>query len=83
MVVDFYTKTNCELCDEARIILEMVQQQYGFQLREHDIYEGSDQMFETYHLIIPAIQVDGELVAYGNIDLETVELYFKSEKNRK
>ncbi len=38
---------------------------------EVDIYKD-EQLLEQYHLIIPVIEVDGEMVAYGRIHKDVI-----------
>ena len=62
-----YTKTNCPLCDDAKVLLEVVLQDYNVEIREKDIYEDDD-LLERYQLMIPVVEIDGEEIDYGQID---------------
>jgi len=65
--VILYTKTNCPLCDDAKVLLEVVLQDYDVEIREKDIYED-DHLLEKYQLMIPVVEIDGEEIDYGQID---------------
>ncbi|MBB6177679.1 glutaredoxin [Anoxybacillus tengchongensis] len=67
MKVVVYSKQNCCLCDEAKDILRELQVKW----EEVDIYKD-EQWLERYHLIIPVIEIDGEIVAYGRIHKDVI-----------
>ncbi|WP_349408556.1 glutaredoxin family protein [Pseudalkalibacillus sp. SCS-8] len=68
LTVHFYTKENCPLCDHALLILEELQDELGFHIEIRDIHE-KDEWIEAYGLMIPVVQIDGENIQYGKIDL--------------
>jgi glutaredoxin len=61
-----FTKENCGLCDEAKEVIRLVQLEKKIELKEIDIY-SDDALLEEFQLMIPVIQIDGEIVAYGKI----------------
>ncbi len=65
--VKFYTRSKCGLCDEAKLMLKLVQEDVPFQLQEIDI-DTSDELTEKFGLMIPVVEVDGEIVQFGQID---------------
>lgn len=67
----FYTREKCQLCEDAKQILNLLQDDYLFEVVEKDI-ESSDEWTEKYGLMIPVIEIDGEIVQYGQIDPFTV-----------
>ncbi|KQL53111.1 glutaredoxin [Heyndrickxia shackletonii] len=69
--VVFYTREKCQLCEDAKQILNLLQDDYLFEVVEKDI-ESSDEWTEKYGLMIPVIEIDGEIVQYGQIDPFTV-----------
>ncbi|PPA70162.1 glutaredoxin family protein [Jeotgalibacillus proteolyticus] len=71
MKVEFYTRPNCGLCDEAKLMLSLVQEEVPFTLIEHNIEERDD-WTEEYGLLIPVVKVDGEVVQYGKVDYVTL-----------
>ncbi len=60
----FYTKSNCPLCDEAREVLEELKLAERYTIVEKDI-ESDDQLLEQYGLMIPVLELNGEIIQYG------------------
>ncbi|WP_058306767.1 glutaredoxin family protein [Gracilibacillus massiliensis] len=79
MILTLYGKENCGLCDQARVTLEMLQQDYSFEIEEINIY-NDDKLLEEYHLLIPVIKHKEYLIDSEIIDIEKVETYLKSKK---
>ena len=71
MIVHFYTRPGCHLCDDARMMLKLVQEDVPFQIEEHNI-EKDDQLHEKYMLMIPVVEYQGDIIQYGNIDYVTL-----------
>ena len=67
MKVVVYSKENCSLCDEAKAILHELQVEF----EEIDIYKD-ERWLERYHLMIPVIEIDGEIIAYGRIHKDVI-----------
>ena len=67
MKIVLYSKENCCLCDEAKAILRELQVEW----EEVDIYKN-EQWLERYQLMIPVIEIDGEIVAYGRIHKDVI-----------
>ncbi|WP_062109215.1 glutaredoxin family protein [Bacillus niameyensis] len=74
----FYTRNQCELCLDAKNLLILLQSEYSFQIDERDI-ETNDEWIEKYGLIIPVIELNGEIIQSGIIDMLDLE---KSLKQR-
>ena len=53
------TKQDCCLCDEAKIIIDRVLEDYTAQLIITDI-ESDPDLFERYKERIPVLKIDGE-----------------------
>lgn len=68
MKIVLYSKENCCLCDEAKDILRELQVEW----EEVDIYKN-EQWLERYQLMIPVIEIDGEIVAYGRIHKDVIK----------
>ena len=71
MIVHFYTRPGCHLCDDARMMLKLVQEDVPFQIEERNI-EEDDQLHEKYMLMIPVVEYQGEIIQYGNVDYVTL-----------
>lgn len=76
-MITFYTRANCPLCDEARLMLQLVKEDFELDVQEVDI-ESDEELHEKYMLMIPVIEKDGKTVIYGNIGyielMEALEL---------
>lgn len=66
MHVTLYTRPNCALCDEAKLMLQLVQEDVPITWDEVNI-ETDDELHEKYMLMIPVIEKDGNLLLYGSI----------------
>lgn len=64
----FYTKKDCPLCDEAKMILTLLCEETEESFQEVDIYTD-DMLLEKYQLMIPVVTIDGKDVAWGQISL--------------
>lgn len=75
-VINFYTRNGCLLCDDAKMMLQLFQDDWGFIIHEIDI-EQSEQLTERYGLSIPVIEIDGQIIQEGIIDPSVIETYLK------
>ena len=55
--VDLYSKNDCALCEEAKVVLEKVRQQIPFVLREIKIAAGEEH-FEEYKEMVPVVHIN-------------------------
>lgn len=78
--VYFYTRPQCSLCEEAKLVLELVQEEMPFLIHEVNIDEN-DELTEKYGLMIPVIELDGEIVQFGCVDYPTVKLKLDEAHN--
>ncbi|MBW3110932.1 glutaredoxin family protein [Bacillus sp. MCCB 382] len=69
--VIFYTRSQCGLCEDAKITLKLLQGELNFEILEKDIAE-SDDLTERFGLMIPVVELDGEILQYGQIDYFTL-----------
>ncbi len=70
-IVHFYTKKDCPLCEDAKDLLKLLQRETTFTLLEVDIY-ANDRLLEQYGLMIPVVEVEGEIIQYGKIDIDGI-----------
>lgn len=71
MIVHFYTRPGCHLCEEARIVLKLVQEDVPFEIKEYNI-EEDDALHEKYMLMIPVVEFENEIIQYGQVDYPTI-----------
>ncbi|OES46162.1 glutaredoxin family protein [Domibacillus iocasae] len=67
MKIDFYTRPGCHLCEEAKIIVQLIAEELGLKVHERNI-EEKDEWTEEYGLIIPVLKAGKDIIAYGKID---------------
>lgn len=61
-----YTRSNCPLCDEAKLMIELVNEDFPISYKEVDI-ESNEALHEKYMLMIPVLEKDNTVLLYGNI----------------
>ena len=69
--VILYSKATCPLCDEASYLLEELQEEVAFSIRTVDIY-SDEALLEKFMLMIPVVEIEGEIVDYGRISKKSV-----------
>lgn len=77
MKVQFYSRSNCPLCEEARLMLELVKEGINLHIEEINI-EKDDEIHEKYLLRIPVIESNGQIIQEGRIDYPTLLEAFTS-----
>ncbi|MEI4770460.1 glutaredoxin family protein [Psychrobacillus sp. FJAT-51614] len=71
MEVNFYTRPGCHLCDDARLMLKLVQEDISFEINEVNI-EEDDELHEKFMLMIPVIEYNDKIIQYGRVDYATL-----------
>ena len=77
MKVQLYSRSNCPLCEEARLMLELVKDDIYLDIEEINI-EEDDKIHEKYILRIPVIESGGVIIQEGRIDYPTLLEAFTS-----
>lgn len=77
MNVQFYTRPNCPLCEDARLMLELVKEDVILHIEEINI-EDNDDIHEKFLLRIPVIERNGVVIQEGRIDYPTLLEAFTS-----
>lgn len=65
-MLTLYTRPNCPLCDEAKLMLNLVQEDFPIEYQEVNI-EEDDLLHEKYMLMIPVLEQNNEILIYGKI----------------
>jgi glutaredoxin len=73
--VTFYTKENCQLCEEGLATLKLIQQDVPMNITMVDIYKD-DELLELYQLKIPVITDGEEEIDFGRISYEKLRKRF-------
>ncbi|MFD1020401.1 glutaredoxin family protein [Thalassobacillus hwangdonensis] len=66
--VILYMRENCCLCDEVKVLLDLLQSDHEFEMIEKDI-ESDEALLQRFMIEIPVVEIDGELLYYKEIDL--------------
>ncbi|WRP06077.1 glutaredoxin family protein [Rossellomorea aquimaris] len=66
-----YTRNQCGLCEDAKITLKLLQDEMGFSIEERNI-DKNDELTERFGLMIPVVELNGEILQYGQIDYFTL-----------
>jgi len=66
-VVELYGRSGCCLCDDARVTLDRLRRELGFELVELDI-TADDAVHRAYFERIPVIRLDGEELFQFHVD---------------
>ncbi|TWT24335.1 glutaredoxin family protein [Planomicrobium sp. CPCC 101110] len=61
-----YTRPNCPLCEEAKLMIGLVQEDFPLEYQEINIETDHD-LHEKYMLMIPVLEKDRKILLYGNI----------------
>lgn len=67
-----YTRPNCPLCDEAKQLLHLLQDDVSFSWQEVNI-EEDDALHERFCISIPVIMHNGDILQQGNVDYSELE----------
>ena len=60
-----YTRPNCGLCEEAKLAIGLLQEDYPLEYQEI-IIEKDAQLHEKYMLMIPVLAENDRVLLYGN-----------------
>ena len=74
--VYIYTKTHCPLCEDAKALLLLLQQDYPFDLEERDIYTN-DAWLEAYQISIPVVEMNEKQLDATEINYNKLERMLK------
>ncbi len=75
MHVTFYTKKNCSLCDEAELMMKLVQEDFPLTWTSVDI-ESNDELHEKYMLMVPVLKKEDTILFYGTVSYVDVNQLF-------
>lgn len=69
-----FSKPGCHLCEDARLLIDELQPEFGYAVEEIDITLDQD-LFACYRYEIPVVALDGEELSRGKLnELELVSL---------
>ncbi len=73
ILVELFSKHDCHLCDEAKAVLEKVQREIPFSLKEIKLTDG-DEKFEEYADLVPVVLIDRILAFKYRINEHTLRI---------
>ncbi len=76
MQITFYRQDGCPLCDEAELMMKLVQEDYPLTWTTVDI-RADDEIHEKFMLMVPVLEKDDEVLLYGNIGYVDLVLLFE------
>lgn len=75
MHLTFYRQDGCALCDEAEMMMKLVQEDYPLTWTSVDIRQD-DEIHEKYMVMVPVLEKDGDVLLFGNIGyIDLVSLF--------
>jgi len=74
MMVRIYSKPNCCLCEQAKVILERIRERIPFDLVEEDI-RADPAAFAAWRYDIPVVIINGRLAFKLRLEEAEVEAY--------
>jgi len=77
--VRLYVTSNCHLCQVARSLLVALQRTIPFNIEPVNI-EGDEALEKRFAIEVPVVEVGGEIVAQGRVDLEAVRAAVNSAR---
>jgi len=73
VLIELYSKHDCHLCDEAKAVLEKVQRELPFSLKEIKLTDG-DEKFEEYAESVPVVLIDKVLAFRYRVNEHTLRI---------
>jgi len=73
ILVELFSKHECHLCDEAKAVLEKVQREIPFSLKEIKLTDG-DEKFEEYAELVPVVLIDKVLTFKYRVNEHTLRI---------
>ena len=70
--VTLYTRADCPLCDEARVLLDALAERLGFTIEAVDI-DANRELRARYNYAVPVVAVGGEEVGRAPIRAAALE----------
>lgn len=78
MNIKFYTRNNCQLCDDGEIQLALALDYFEDIHVDKINIDTSDELQEKYMLEVPVVVHEDKVIQSGNIDFVTVYEYINN-----
>lgn len=79
IVLEIYSKENCQLCDELKEVVKKVNRDIEFEIKEIDINKDPE-IFEKYKYDIPVVHINGLIAFKHRITENELRKKLKSRK---
>ncbi|MFQ5946757.1 MAG: glutaredoxin family protein [Anaerolineae bacterium] len=63
----FYTKEDCRLCDDAKLLLQSLQGSFSIEVDEVDI-ASKEHLERRFGEVVPVVKIEGGPSLFGKID---------------
>lgn len=77
MLLTFYSKENCSLCEKGLQIIDQLKETYSFDCKIVDIYKD-DELLEKYMIRIPVVLVEDKVADEGILTYDKISHVIKS-----
>jgi len=74
MLIHFYTKDHCTLCDKALEQLKILEGEYPHQIERRDITSNVEWL-RKYRVDIPVLEINGEELRAEDLTFESLEAF--------
>lgn len=82
LVLQFYTRQGCHLCDDALTLLRELQLRHGFSIEVIDI-DADAQLKARFDECVPVIELEGKVRFRGLVNRTLLERLFQAEAARR
>lgn len=72
MLIKYFTKSGCHICEEGYETLLDLNRTFPFNLEVVDITE-SDNLIEQYGLLIPVVEVENSVLQFGTVNKKMIK----------
>ena len=78
MQIDIYSRPDCHLCDEAKVVIERVRRRYPFELRVINI-ENDPALESAFGTEVPVVFINGNKAFKYHVDENDFEKKVKRQ----
>lgn len=79
--VILYRRNNCSLCDEAEVLLEILQTSYDFNIEYRDV-EKNDEWALKYLFEIPVVELNGKTLVVEQINFDSLTTFLEEHLSK-
>jgi len=79
MIIRFYTRDNCSLCNDALDLLKLLESEYPHTIERRDITTNIDWL-RKYRIAIPVLEINGDELRAEDLSFETLENFLAKHR---